>query len=130
MNAIIITMDILTVLVFSLRCLPGVAVRPARPAAAQDEEPVHDDAPPRVAAKNSIDATGDGAPPGARGNRRFAIQRGGVGRHRLERGAPERRPAAGHYGVEGRFMKLLVVDDHPLFREGLRSVLDALGSDV
>ncbi|HVO15826.1 MAG TPA: response regulator transcription factor [Alphaproteobacteria bacterium] len=27
-------------------------------------------------------------------------------------------------------MKLLVVDDHPLFREGLRSVLDALGSDV
>jgi DNA-binding NarL/FixJ family response regulator len=27
-------------------------------------------------------------------------------------------------------MKLLVVDDHPLFREGLRSVLDALGNDV
>lgn len=27
-------------------------------------------------------------------------------------------------------MKLLVVDDHPLFREGLRNVLDALGNDV
>jgi DNA-binding NarL/FixJ family response regulator len=27
-------------------------------------------------------------------------------------------------------MKLLVVDDHPLFREGLRNVVDALGSDV
>lgn len=27
-------------------------------------------------------------------------------------------------------MKLLVVDDHPLFREGMRNVLDALGSDV
>ena len=27
-------------------------------------------------------------------------------------------------------MKLLIVDDHPLFREGMRSVLDALGTDV
>ena len=27
-------------------------------------------------------------------------------------------------------MKLLVVDDHPLFREGMRNILDALGTDV